>query len=195
MYNHPTPGCLDASVRTQSLTGTTSIQLMGEGDVGLMEMEPLPLRSSLFGVRRFSAGYWKRNVDTIPASKPLTSSLPSLQNMLRPRWHRTCGSRPTTDWFDLRPTPQEGTHSLHYFSGREPEWGIPEMEGKTKHYWSLKIKSGGLERWLTGKEQWLLFLRPWVQFPATTWSLTTIYSGIWCPLWCVWRYWQCTHIH
>jgi hypothetical protein len=28
---------------------------------------------------------------------------------------------------------------------------------------------------------WLLFQRSWVQFPATTWWLTTICNGIRCP--------------
>jgi hypothetical protein len=34
----------------------------------------------------------------------------------------------------------------------------------------------------SGWEHWLLFQRSCVQFPATTWWLTTIYNGIWCPL-------------
>ena len=38
-----------------------------------------------------------------------------------------------------------------------------------------------LERWLSGEEPWLLFQRTWVQFPATTWWLTTICNGVWCP--------------
>jgi len=40
----------------------------------------------------------------------------------------------------------------------------------------------GLERWLSSKEHRLLFRRFSVQFPATTWWLTTICSEIWCPL-------------
>jgi hypothetical protein len=32
----------------------------------------------------------------------------------------------------------------------------------------------GLERWLSGKEYWLLFERIWVQFPTPTWQLTTV---------------------
>jgi hypothetical protein len=43
-------------------------------------------------------------------------------------------------------------------------------------------KVPGLERWLRGLEHWLLFQRSWVQFPATTWWLTTICNEIWCPL-------------
>jgi hypothetical protein len=38
------------------------------------------------------------------------------------------------------------------------------------------------EAWLSSLEQWLLFQRSWVQVPATTWWLTTICKGIWCPL-------------
>jgi hypothetical protein len=39
------------------------------------------------------------------------------------------------------------------------------------------------------------FQRSWVQFPATTWWLTTICNGIQCTLLvCVWRQLQCTHI-
>jgi hypothetical protein len=43
-------------------------------------------------------------------------------------------------------------------------------------------KIQGLERWRSSKEHRLLFQRSWVQFPATTWWLTTICNGIWCPL-------------
>jgi hypothetical protein len=47
----------------------------------------------------------------------------------------------------------------------------------------------GLERWLSAQEHWLFFQRSWVQFPATTWWLTTICNGVWYPLLvCVWRY-------
>lgn len=47
--------------------------------------------SSLFGSGRYSAGYQKRNVDTITATKPLIYNLPSLQNMLETWWHITYG--------------------------------------------------------------------------------------------------------
>jgi hypothetical protein len=49
---------------------------------------------------------------------------------------------------------------------------------------AILLKKGGgvLERWLSGQEHWLLFWRSCVQFPATTWWLTTICNGIWCPL-------------
>jgi hypothetical protein len=40
----------------------------------------------------------------------------------------------------------------------------------------------GLERWPSGLKHWLLLQRSWVQFPATTWCLTTICNGIWCLL-------------
>jgi len=40
----------------------------------------------------------------------------------------------------------------------------------------------GLERWLSGLDDWLLFQRSWFQIPATTWWLTTICNWIRCPL-------------
>ena len=43
-------------------------------------------------------------------------------------------------------------------------------------------RSWAREMWLNLEEDWLLFWRSWVQIPATTWRLTTIYNGIRCPL-------------
>lgn len=53
-------------------------------------MEPLPPCSSLFGTGRYSASYWKRDVNTNPACKifDLSSVLPTKYA----RWHRTYGS-------------------------------------------------------------------------------------------------------
>jgi hypothetical protein len=40
-----------------------------------------------------------------------------------------------------------------------------------------KVERLGRERELSGEEHWLLFQRSSVQFPATTWWLTTICNG------------------
>jgi hypothetical protein len=42
----------------------------------------------------------------------------------------------------------------------------------------FKVSNVWLERWLTALEHWLFFQRPWIQFPASTWQLTTVYNGI-----------------
>lgn len=53
-------------------------------------MQPSPLRSSIFGVGRYSACYQRRNVNSNPETKPLTYNL-SMQDMLEQGRHRTCG--------------------------------------------------------------------------------------------------------
>jgi hypothetical protein len=64
-----------------------------------------------------------------------------------------------------------------------PKKKIKKTKQKTKQTEKNKNNkkkkcSHGLERWLRGGEHWLLFQRTGVQFPATTWWLTTICNGI-----------------
>jgi hypothetical protein len=46
---------------------------------------------------------------------------------------------------------------------------------KKKHF--LKSGETGLERWLSSEDHWMFFQRIWVQFPASTWQLTTSVTG------------------
>jgi hypothetical protein len=50
------------------------------------------------------------------------------------------------------------------------------------YYHGLRNLIKGWRDGSTVKSTRLLFLRSRVQFPATTWWLTTICNGIWCPL-------------
>jgi hypothetical protein len=64
--------------------------------------------------------------------------------------------------------------------------GVPPWQQKTK---ILKSFTGsGWRDGSAGKStHWLLFPRSWVQIPATTWWLTTIYNEIWHLFWHGWR--------
>jgi hypothetical protein len=64
------------------------------------------------------------------------------------------------------------------FLSSRPAWStewVPGQLGYTENVVSKNIKN-------KIKRHWLLFQRSWVQFPATTWWLTTICSRVWCPL-------------
>jgi hypothetical protein len=55
------------------------------------------------------------------------------------------------------------------------------VETEAANSWAKMLPQ--LEWWeAVRKNHWLLFQRSWVHFPATTWWLTTICNGIWCPL-------------
>lgn len=56
-------------------------------------IEPSPLHSSVFEVRRYSISYRKRNMDTSPTTKPITYNLSRLQNMLGQWLHRNCSQQ------------------------------------------------------------------------------------------------------
>ena len=63
---------------------------------------------------------------------------------------------------------------------------LPTLEGRGNIQLQalfISIKEiGGLARWLSSLECWLLFGRSWVQIPATTWWLITTHNEIWRPL-------------
>lgn len=42
---------------------------------------------------------------------------------------------------------------------------------------SLREHVGGLERWLSGTEYWLIFQRTWVRVPEPMWQLTAIFNS------------------
>jgi hypothetical protein len=65
---------------------------------------------------------------------------------------------------------------------RDMRYGHGLISAREKQTVHVRNKLQGLERWLSGYEHWLLFQRSWVQFPATTWWLTTICNVLWCPL-------------
>lgn len=76
------------------------------------EIELLPVRSLhhyLFGKGRYSACYWRRNLDNNPVTKTSTYDLSFLQ-VVGQWWFRT-GSDQTKIWFNLRPMPWEGTNA------------------------------------------------------------------------------------
>ena len=50
---------------------------------------------------------------------------------------------------------------------------------------SFKVVLPGLERWLSDYEHWTFSQSPWVQFPASIWQLTTIYSLYFCEIQCL----------
>ena len=62
----------------------TPTQLIEHGEVQLMPTWKLyPLSYSLLATRKYSIGDQKKNMDTNPATKPLTYNLSCLQNTLR----------------------------------------------------------------------------------------------------------------
>jgi hypothetical protein len=84
----------------------------------------------------------------------------------------------------LKVTLAELIDSLNYTLGRIVSSClsvVPYLECVDPVHFSLKRKfmAGEMVQQLRA---WLFFQRSWVQFPATTWWLTTICNGIWCPL-------------
>lgn len=78
-----TMGCSMKNDSGAPLLRTTPTQLTEYGEIKLTSTwEPSPLHFSVFGVRRNSAGYPERNINTNPATKPLTYNLFCLKDIL-----------------------------------------------------------------------------------------------------------------
>lgn len=93
---------------------TTSTQLTGQGEGQLVPAWSLnpDLLISPFCVGGYSAGYQKRNVDTILATKPVINNQCCLWDVQW--WHRICGS-----------SQPEEVHAWYCLDGQEPETGLP----------------------------------------------------------------------
>lgn len=73
------------------LLKTTPIQLTEHGDVELVSTQNLPHCVPESLVQEDTLHALKRNVDTEPATGPLSTTMFYLQDMLRQRWHEAVG--------------------------------------------------------------------------------------------------------
>lgn len=61
-------------------------------------IEPSLLWSKVFGSERYSVHYQRRNINTIPSTKPLLSNSVLITNTIGQWWHKYCVSnQPTSD--------------------------------------------------------------------------------------------------
>lgn len=80
-------------------------------------LEPSSLLTSIHGIGRYSASYWRRKLNTSPATNPpiLNGDLPECAGLI------VAQASGSNIWLDLRRTAWDGAHSQHCWSGQELE--------------------------------------------------------------------------